>query len=166
MRIPSLYKEKKWQLFFAGAAIGGIISWAIFLYIHGVFLEKQRHEVIDQREKIRQLEDQVQILIEDKQKLNEENKQKIVIQKINVSILQAEKYNIKSLLKEQLTRAVHADLQHLLLQNVESVSENRELLTTAIENKTYEIDDNEYTFEVKTIFFYTTLDIELEIKKK
>jgi uncharacterized protein YjdB len=166
MRIPSLYKERKWQVFFAGAAIGAVISWVIFLYIHGSFLEDQRRSMIDQREKIRQLQLQANILMEDKQKLNEENKQKLVIQEIKISILRTEKYNMTSLLKEQLTRAVYADLQHLLLQNVESISENRELLTTAIENKTYEIDDSEYTFQVKTIFFYTTLDIELEIKRK
>ncbi|GGE76996.1 sporulation membrane protein YtrI [Priestia taiwanensis] len=166
MRIPTLYKEKKWQLFFAGAAIGGIISWTLFLYIHGTFLEAQRQLVINQTEEIRQLKLQANVLLEDKQKLNEENKQKLVIQEINIAILQAEKYNITSLLKEQLTRAVYKDLRHLLLHHVESVAQNKEILTSAIENKTYEIDDSQYTFAVKTIFFYTTLEIELEIKRK
>ncbi|MDV2888249.1 sporulation protein, partial [Alkalihalophilus pseudofirmus] len=40
MRIPPYYRRPSWQRFFAGMAIGGAISWCIFLYIFGVWQEE------------------------------------------------------------------------------------------------------------------------------
>ena len=36
MRIPPYHRTPTWQRFFAGAALGGLISWVIFFYMHGV----------------------------------------------------------------------------------------------------------------------------------
>lgn len=55
MRIPPYYRNSHWQRFFAGMAIGGIISWFIFLYIFGEWQEKYSMEISKQEETIRDL---------------------------------------------------------------------------------------------------------------
>lgn len=42
--------SKRWYLVLAGAAVGGVLSWFIFLYIYGVFQEEQAIKIAEQRE--------------------------------------------------------------------------------------------------------------------
>lgn len=58
MRIPPYYRRPSWQRFFAGMAIGGAISWCIFIYIFGVWQEKHTALIDKQSEKIIDLENE------------------------------------------------------------------------------------------------------------
>ena len=49
MRIPPYYRKPTWQHFFAGMAIGGVISWFIFLYIFGVWQEDYSKQIKTQQ---------------------------------------------------------------------------------------------------------------------
>ncbi len=163
MHIPPLYRNKKWQLFLGGTMIGGLLAWIVFLYIYGSLQDRQLRILIQQQETIQQLETERNILIEDKQKLNEETKENLVIQDIQIKITNAKQVNLDALLQEQLTNAILEDLQYLLTQHVESVSSNKELLKKVIENKTYKVDSKVYQFHVDSIFFDTTLEIYVSI---
>nr|WP_235186695.1 hypothetical protein [Geobacillus sp. FW23] len=58
MRIPPYYQYPSWQRFFAGAAIGALISWFVFLYIFGVLQEKQVQHVNELNEQIADLQNE------------------------------------------------------------------------------------------------------------
>ncbi|MFX3623928.1 MAG: sporulation membrane protein YtrI [Ectobacillus sp.] len=163
MRIPPLYKSKYWQLFFGGAAVGGILSWMIFLYIYGVFSEEQRTLILTQQAEIEKLKKANHLLIEDKNKLNEENKRILTVQDIKVEITNHEQYDLDSLTVHSLVAEIRSDLQHLLTKNIQSVAQNRELLRKAIENKVYERNETKYKYKVETIYFDTVIDISVKI---
>ncbi|WP_028400812.1 sporulation membrane protein YtrI [Ectobacillus panaciterrae] len=166
MRIPPLYKSRFWQAIFGGMAVGGIISWIIFLYIYGEFQEEQRKLIFTQQNEIDRLEKAYHLLMEDKQKLNEENKRILTIQDIKIEILNHEQYDLDSLAVHGLMTDVKSDLQSLLTKSVQSVATNKELLQRAIENKVYKRADRSYRFEVRTMYFDTVLEISLKIKRE
>ena len=74
MRVPSANTAKRWYLVLAGAAVGGILSWFIFLYIYGVFQQEQASKIAEQKEIIEKQEAKLHVLLEDQEKLNRENK--------------------------------------------------------------------------------------------
>ncbi|MFD3445327.1 sporulation membrane protein YtrI [Microbacteriaceae bacterium 4G12] len=166
MRIPPLYRSPRWQIFFAGAAIGGILSWGIFLYVYGVFHEEQRTLILKQQDQIVQLKKHNHLLVEDQKKFNEENKRMLTIQNIKVDIINHEQYDVDSLAVHSLTTDVKNDLQNLLTQNIQSVAKNKGLLIAAIENKIYKRNEQSYHFQVHTIYFDTTLEISLKIVRE
>lgn len=49
MRVPSANTAKRWYLVLAGAAVGGVLSWFVFLYIYGVFQEEQTSKIAEQK---------------------------------------------------------------------------------------------------------------------
>jgi hypothetical protein len=166
MRIPPLYKSRYWQTIFGGMAVGGIISWIIFLYIYGEFHEEQRATIVKQEIEIKRLNDANHLLQEDQKKLNEENKRILTVQDIKIEILNHEQYDLDLLAVHGLTADVKSDLQNLLTKSVQSVADNKALLQKAIENKVYKRDDQLYRFEVRTIYFDTILEISLKIKRE
>src|SRR5690349_206005 len=134
MKVPSSLSNR-WKLFLGGAAVGGILSWIIFLYIYGVFQEEQTKTLETQEAQIKKLTEDLRVLTEDQKKENEENKNMLTIQEIEIEIVDYEKYNLNSLTVETLTTSIRDDLRHLLTQNIRSVANNKELLKKAIENK-------------------------------
>ncbi|KHF28836.1 Sporulation membrane protein YtrI [Anoxybacillus sp. BCO1] len=65
MRVPPYARDPGWQRFFAGAAIGAIISWIVFLQIFGILQEKQVRQLNVQREIIAQLKHDLNIWQQD-----------------------------------------------------------------------------------------------------
>lgn len=165
MRIPPLYKSRTWQTIFGGMAVGGIISWIIFLYIYGVFHEEQRALIWQQQNEITDLKRKNHILQEDQKAINEKTKKILTIQDVKIDIINHEQYDLDLLAVHSLSSDVKKDLQNLLTKSVQSVSENKELLLKAIENKTYTRDNVTYHFLVRSIYFDTVLEISLQIKR-
>ncbi len=69
MRVPSANTAKRWYLVLAGVAVGGVLSWFIFLYIYGVFQEEQASKIAEQREIIEKQEAKLHVLLEDQEKI-------------------------------------------------------------------------------------------------
>ncbi|MEH7456614.1 molybdenum cofactor biosynthesis protein MoaA [Bacillus pseudomycoides] len=166
MRVPSTSTAKRWYLFLAGAAVGGVLSWFIFLYIYGVFQQEQASTIAEQEQIIKKQEEKLRVLLEDHDKLNEENKQLLTIQEIKIKIENRDKYDLDNLTLENITTSIHNDLQHLLTKNIQSIAKNKELLKKVIENKTYKHYDRTYRFKVDTISFDTVLEISIDIQQK
>ncbi|RFU67726.1 sporulation membrane protein YtrI [Bacillus sp. V59.32b] len=163
MRVPPYHQKPGWQRFFAGVAIGCIISWVIFLYMFGVQQENQFERMNAQQKLIGNLTDRNAIWEKDYQKLNEEVKKKLKIQEIEVTILNGKTFKLDHLSIAEAEDAIHDDLASLLTKDVETIYNGRSLLKKSIENKIVEINKKRYKLEVAEILFYTNMYIEVRL---
>ncbi len=82
MRIPPFYRLPSFQRFFAGAVIGGIVSWMIFIFMYGSMHEKQTQKIQDQQTQLDKLTSTLSYLQEENKELNEENEDELTIQEV------------------------------------------------------------------------------------
>ncbi|WP_077619060.1 sporulation membrane protein YtrI [Bacillus sinesaloumensis] len=164
MRVPPYHEKPGWQRFFAGVVVGALISWFVFLFQFGVLQDKQIQKISEQTTEINDLKKSNDILIEDSKKLNEANKNKLKIQDFEIVFANRKKVNLSSLDLHILKSAVTEDLNSLIGKDIQSVSQNKELLFRTIENRPYELDDKTYKLKIYTVFFDTTLEISLNIE--
>ncbi|WML45644.1 sporulation membrane protein YtrI [Neobacillus sp. PS3-40] len=163
MRIPPLYRRPSWQRFLAGAAIGGAISWCIFIYIYGFWQEKYTKLIHAQREEIAELNNDIKIWQDEYKAANKRNIEQITVQKINVRITNWEKYSLDSYSAFEVEDSVKEDIGMMVAKDLETVYKSKDLIKKIIENKTVKINGKEYKLEVKEMVIYTTLSIQLEI---
>ncbi len=163
MRIPPLYRKPSWQQLLAGMALGAVISWFVFLYIFGILQEKQTKLIHDQKDKISKLEGDIKIWQDEFHALNKKNLEQITVQKITVKIINAEKYKLDSFSVFEVEESVRTDINMMVAKDLETVFKSRDLLKKVIENKRVKINEKRYSLEVKEIFIYTTLAIQLKI---
>lgn len=165
MRIPPLYRHPVWQRFFAGAAVGGCISWLIFLFMFGAIQQKNTTLIERQAIRIKELNGHIQILEEDYQKLNKENEEMLTIQEIDIKIHNFERYGIRDRLGiYQAEESIKEDLRSLVAKDLTTVYKNKEVIKKTVENKTLKINGKQYKLVVKELYFYTTISLVLEIK--
>ncbi|RST76364.1 sporulation protein [Siminovitchia acidinfaciens] len=165
MRIPPLYRHPIWQRFFAGAAVGGCISWLIFLFMFGTIQQKNTTLIERQAIRIKELNGHIQILEEDYQKLNKENEEMLTIQEIDIKIHNFERYGIRDRLGiYQAEESIKEDLRSLVAKDLTTVYKNKEVIKKTVENKTLKINGKQYKLVVKELYFYTTISLVLEIK--
>lgn len=163
MRIPPYYRYPSWQRFFAGMAIGGAISWCIFLYIFGVWQEKHTALIKKQTEDIIDLNEEKKIWQEEYKEINKRTIEQLTIQKINVKITNGDKYKLDLLSISEIEDSVKDDIKMMIAKDLDTVYKSKELIKKIIHNKTVKIHDKRYTLEVKELVIYTTLTIHLEI---
>lgn len=164
MRIPPLYRRPAWQRFFGGMAIGGMISWCIFLYIYGVWQEQNTELIQKQEKEIVDLKEEKKIWQEEYKEINKRNIEQLTIQKINIKITNWEKYKLDSLSVLETEDAVRDDISIMIAKDMETVYKSKDLLKKIIENKQIKINDKRYKLKVKEMVFYTALSIQLEIQ--
>jgi hypothetical protein len=165
MRIPPYHRDKTWQRFFAGMAVGAVISWLVFLQLFGILQEKQVRRIAKLKDEIVDLQNDIQIWQQDYIQLNKENKKKLTIQDIKINIINAEQYKLDSYTKFRIEESIRNDIDDLIAKDIETVYKSKELLKKTIENKTFEIDDRRYKVEISELFLFTTLSIQLKIKQ-
>lgn len=166
MRVPPYTRDPGWQRFFAGTAIGALISWIVFSQIFGILQEKQVRLLKMQQEIIAQLKHDLNIWQQDYIQLNKENKKRLTIQSINVKVINAKSYGIDTYTTFRMEEDIKKDIQHITAKDIETVYKSRELLKKAIENKTYIIDNQKYHLDIETILFFTNISIELKLKQQ
>ncbi|KMK94064.1 sporulation membrane protein YtrI [Rossellomorea marisflavi] len=164
MRIPPFYRLPSFQRFFAGAVIGGIVSWMIFIFMYGSMHEKQTQKIQDQQTQLDKLTSTLSYLQEENKELNEENEDELTIQEVRVKILNPTKTKVELLSLHRAEETLSQDLRSLLNQNLETAHDNKELIKKIIENKTIKLNDKPFRLEVKEIYFYTTTDLTLALK--
>lgn len=163
MRIPHHYQQPSWQRFFAGAAIGAIISWGVFLFIFGVIQEKHRTIIDKQQTKIQKLEKNIEIYQEEYTKLNKKAQEKLTVQDIHIHLTNGEKYLFKPFMIKNIEQNVQDDLSDLIAKDLEGVYSNHKLIKRTIENRTIKIDGKDYKLKVTQFILFTTIYIEVEI---
>lgn len=95
MRIPPLYNDPWWQCLFAGAVIGGCISWLIFLFMFGSIQEEQTRLIEKQKKTITDLKESLAIWQEDYKELNKKNEEILTVQDIEVEIIHSKKISYR-----------------------------------------------------------------------
>jgi hypothetical protein len=164
MRIPPLYRRPAWQRFFGGMAIGGLISWCIFLYIYGVWQEQNTELIQKQAQEIVDIKEEKKIWQEEYKEINKRNIEQLTVQKINIRITNWEKYKLDSLSVLETEDSVRDDISMMIAKDMETVYKSKDLLKKIIENKPIKINDKRYKLKVKEMVFYTSLSIQLEIQ--
>jgi hypothetical protein len=163
MRIPPYYEKPQWQRILAGMAIGGIISWCIFLYIFGEWQEDYSKRIKIQAETIRDLTEEKKIWQEDVEKLNKKNEELLRIQKIEVKITNSEKYKLDPFSIYEMEEAVKKDIETLLGKDIETAFKSRDLIKKTIENETHITHEKRYRLQINEMIFFSTLSIQLSI---
>lgn len=162
MRIPPFYRLRAVQRFFSGMAIGGVVSWCIFIYINGQWQEVYSKKLKQQEEQIRDLEKEKSIWQNDYRELNKKNEELLIVQDIKVKISQ--KYDLDSFSIYEVEEAVKEDINPLLKMDIDTAYKSSSWVKKVIENRTHKINDKRYQLKVKEIVFYTTLSIQLEMQ--
>jgi hypothetical protein len=162
MRIPPFYRLRSVQQFFAGMAIGGVISWCVFLYINGEWQELFSKRISKQEERIKDLEKEKNIWQNDYRELNKKNEELLIVQEIKVKISQ--KYQLDPLSVYEVEEAVKEDINPLLKMDIDTAFKSGDWVKKVIENRTHKVNDKRYQLKVKEIVFYTTLSIQLEMQ--
>ncbi len=165
MRIPPFFSYPSWQRFFAGLAIGSLISWVLFFYMFGIQQEKQIRTIQLQKEQIEDLNNKIAIWEEDYQKLNEQTEEVLMIQEVQVKINNGKTYNLDKLSVAEAEDVIRDDLTSLIAKDVKSIYNGKVLLKKSIENKFIEINKKQYRLEVVEIMFYTEMYIEVKLKR-
>jgi hypothetical protein len=165
MRIPTWQIWKRWRRFFTGMAVGGIISWGIFVFIFGVWQEEQTKLIQKQEEAIKDYKSDKLIWQAEFQALNKKNQEKMTIQDIKVKMIlkSVEKYKLDLFSVFQVEESVKEDLNIMVAKDLETVYKSRDLLKKVIENKVVKINGKRYRLEVKEVYIYTTLNVQLDI---
>ncbi|MDP4085985.1 MAG: sporulation protein [Bacillota bacterium] len=163
MRIPPVYRRPSWQRFFAGAAIGGVVSWCIFIYINGFWQETHTKLIREQQDTINELKNEIKIWQEEYKAANKKNIEQITVQKINVKVTNWEKYDLDSFSAFQVEDAVKEDISIMIAKDLETVYKSKDLIKKMIENKVFKINDKRYKLDVKEMVVYTTLSIQVEM---
>jgi hypothetical protein len=163
MRIPPFYQRTSWQRFFSGMAIGGAISWVIFLYIYGVWQDRHIYKIKKQEDVIKELNNDIKIWQQEYKEMNKRNIEQLTVQKINIKITNAEKYKLDDLSVFETEEAVKHDIGMMLAKDIETVYKSKDLIKKIIENKTFKLNDKRYKLRVKEMVIYTTLSIQLDL---
>ncbi|WP_071460366.1 sporulation membrane protein YtrI [Bacillus massilinigeriensis] len=163
MRIPPYYRLPSWKRFFSGMAIGGVVSWMIFLYIHGVWMEEKSKKITEQAETIEKLQSGLKIYQEDDRKLNEKNIEALKIQEINVRILNYEKYELDSFGVFESEEEIKDDLSMFIAKDLDFVYKSRDMIRKMIENKVIKLNGKRYRLEIKSMLFFTTVNVLVDI---
>lgn len=164
MRIPPYYRLPSWQRFLAGAAIGGMISWFIFLYIFGEWQEKYSKLIKKQEEDIARLTNDKKIWQEEFKELNKKNREQLTVQEIKIKIRNSEKYKMDSFSVFEIEDQIKEDISMMIAKDIDTVYKSRELIKKMIENKVFKVNEKRYRVEVRELVIYTTLFVQLEIR--
>lgn len=163
MRIPTLYRYASWQRFISGLALGGVISWIIFIFMFGVMQDKQAVVIHEQEEKIAELEKEKGFWQGEFQDANKKLEEKLTVQEIEVEVVQNKNHKLDLFVVNQIIEQVKKDLNMVKAKNLETVYETRELLKRAIENRPHRINNKQYKLKVVETFVWTTLYIKVSV---
>lgn len=85
-------------------------------------------------------------------------------QKINVKIINGEKYKLDMLSVSEIEDSVKDDISMMLAKDIDTVYKSKELIKKIIQNKPVKLNDKRYKLKVKEMVIFTTLSIQLEIE--
>ncbi|GAA0456235.1 sporulation membrane protein YtrI [Alkalibacillus silvisoli] len=162
MHIPPFYKKTKWQAFFIGILTGVVIGYMFFLYVYGQHTERWIEDNLAIRNELNQVQQENELLKQDKDDLNRANERRLTIQDIELEWSNSDEIDLDRFTLHELNENVLQELQTIMGRNIESVSEQRELLMRTIENKVYDIRDIQYELEVRHITISPTLIITID----
>ncbi|HLR75129.1 MAG TPA: sporulation membrane protein YtrI [Virgibacillus sp.] len=164
MHIPPYHRKGSWQRFFTGAVIGAIIAYFIFVFMYGKMYERLLEANYDLQSRVSELESQNDALLEDKKDLDEKTKELVTIERIEISIINEKQLRLDRLIVHQLEDLIKEDINHIVGQDIKVIDDSAQLLLSAIENKSFPVDDMTYQFEIQRLIIAPTLKLALKAK--
>ncbi|GAF14962.1 hypothetical protein JCM19045_4301 [Bacillus sp. JCM 19045] len=163
MYIPNYKKHRGWLRFFAGILIGALIGWGFFLAEYGQKHDHFHGELGKKEILIKDLQAKNAQFINDLTTQNEENAKQLIVQTLSVTILNADKYHLSQLNLYELRQQILKELQHLQGTSIETIAHLTEVMESAVQNKSYLINDNVYTIEIKRTYALPDFRIDVDI---
>ncbi len=164
MRIPFFYRMHKLQQFLAGLAFGTIVGWILFLTFFGMMQDRQVNKIAEQQSEIKDLHEKIELFQKDIEEINKQSESQLLIKEIKLEFLNKEKLKLTEMETYELEKKALQFLENLLLnKNIETVSKNKELLISTLENKQFKIEKKQFTLTVKQLYLYTTIELHIDI---
>ncbi|NEU29887.1 hypothetical protein GN156_03735 [bacterium LRH843] len=163
MRIPPLIERTGWQRFFGGVIIGILIGWGFFIYQYGQVYEGLMYRLSRQEALITEQQKNIDQLRSNEIKLNEENQKKLTIQQIELSFVNDRKLRLSQLTLFELKQQAINEVQFVVRKDIETVANMKDLLIRTLENKVFEVGENQYKLNIKEIYLFTTLHLYVEV---
>ncbi|MFC4022551.1 sporulation membrane protein YtrI [Oceanobacillus longus] len=159
MHIPPYHRKTTWQRFFAGAFFGGFIAYFILIYMYGTMYEELLAENMEFTSQIRDLKDQNEALLKDKEDLDEKSREPLTVSSIVITIVEGDQLKMDRLIELQLEEMIIEEINHLVGEEVDMINKSDQLLLSAIENKGFTIEDVTYYFEVNKLTIASELEV-------
>ncbi|WP_163538124.1 sporulation membrane protein YtrI [Gracilibacillus sp. YIM 98692] len=165
MHIPPYYKRPAWQRFLAGACIGGLIAYFVFLFMFGQLQEKWIEENLSLRLELQDLNKSYETLLKNHKALDERSKEGIQIESIDIEFTNLKEMRIENdrPMISQLEEEIRNEAHHAIGRNVNDLADSIELFIATIENKTITIDDFSYQATIRRIIVSETLSLSIQL---
>lgn len=161
MHISPYHKKKSVQRFLLGCFTGICIAYLLFTYMHGKMYEDILVDKLMLDTKVSELERQKEVLLHDKEHLEEKAIPKI--EAISIQFQNSEQLLLDRLITHQFESIIKQELADIIGKQIDSLANNDELLISLIENKQYTIDSLTYEFEVRKLSISSTVKLTLFI---
>lgn len=164
MHIPPFHKLRTWQYILVGTVAGGIIAYCILIFMYGSMYEQLLEKKLNIQSQYDELESQHEALIKDKEKLDEQSKEPMTVDSIEIVIINQKELKLDRLITHQLEDMIKQEINHIIGKDVNIVSESMQLLLSSIENKAFSIDDFTYYLEIKKLTISNKVKLAIETK--
>lgn len=164
MHIFPYYKNKGLQRFFLGVVIGGIIAYCILLFMYGRMYEQLLENNYDLQAQITEIKRQNDALLQDNKDIDDERKEKLTVNRIEIRIENAAQLRFDRLIIIQLDEMIKQEIDHIIGQPIQIIAESNRLLQSAIENKAFSVDDFTYYFDIQKLIISQTVHLTLKAK--
>lgn len=162
MHIPPYHKKESWQRFFIGLFFGGIIAYCVLIYMYGQMYEDLLEKNMALQSELSDVKKQNESLLETNEDLDEQSKKPITVEEISLEIMNKEELKLDTFTTHKLEDLIKKEIDHLIGQDIQILSESEELLISAIENKEYQVDDFSYHFKITKLIISTHIKITVE----
>jgi len=164
MHIPPLFKKRNWQILIIGICIGGITAYSIIIFMYGEMYEKLFEKNLHLQEEIIELTNRNDTLLKDKEDFDEKQSELLMIETVVIDIRNEDEMDFDRLSLIQLKQLIKREVDHIIGKNLQTVSENDQLLISSIENKPFKLGDFFYYFRVYQLTITNHVKITLEAK--
>lgn len=164
MHIPPFYKKKSWQRFFVGVFIGGVLSYCVVIYMYGQMYEQLLEKNMTLQSELNDVQKQNESLLKTNEDLDKQSKQPVTVKEINLEISNKEELKLDTFTTHKLEELVKDEIDYLIGEDIQIVTESEELLISAIENKVYQADGLSYYFEISRLTISPQINLTLKAK--
>ena len=126
--------------------------------------EQHVDTIREQQAEIEELNEKIALFQKDIEEINEQNEKPLLIHEVKLEFQNLDSIKLNEMEVYELEKqALHYLNQLLLNKHVDTVSKNKELLISSLENKQFTLEKNEYFFKVRQLYLYTTVELFLDI---
>ena len=108
---------------------------------------------------VTELKQQNEALLQDNKDINEKNKERLTVNQIEIEISNADEFKLDRLSISQLNEMIKNEINHIIGQDIDVVSDSEQLLQSTIENKQFSVDELTYYFEIEKLTISKTVKL-------